>query len=218
MANPAKILFNQFNEWYKDDWAKSVRKDSKSLAQHRIMARHLDDLEKLIAMMASDGKRVSVYQRHFPAWARFLFAYSGGWETGSKNLLSYSSLEHLETLIEYCDGYCLRADEEKFDDLKAYLDRVKQALDDDETLPSTVKLSTRTLVENLVTIIDSYAIYGDVRLDDALQRLLGNLAMVAMQSKKSDIWRKILDRFVFPWLANQLPGLPTGEVLKALTG
>ena len=157
MANPAKILFNQFNEWYKDDWAKSVRKDSKSLAQHRIMARHLDDL---IAMMASDGKRVSVYQRHFPAWARFLFAYSGGWETGSKNLLSYSSLEHLETLIEYCDGYCLRADEEKFDDLKAYLDRVKQALDDDETLPSTVKLSTRTLVENLVTIIDSYAIYG----------------------------------------------------------
>lgn len=218
MANPAEILFNQFNEWRKDDSAKSVRKDSKSLAQHRIMARHLDDLEKLIAMMAADGKRVSVYQRHFPAWSRFLFAYPRAWDTRSTDLLSYDSLEHLETLIEYCDGYCLHADEEKFDDLKAYLDRVKQALDDDETLPSTVKLSTRTLVENLVTIIDSYAIYGDVRLDDALQRLLGNLAMVAMQSKKSDIWRKILDDIVLPWLANQLPGLPIGEVLKALTG
>lgn len=216
MANPAEILFNQFNEWYKEDWAKSVRKDSNSLTRHRIMVGHLDDLEKLIAMMAADGKRVSVYQRHFPSWSKFLFAYPRAWDTKSTDLLSYDSLEHLETLIEYCDSYCLHADEEKFDDLKAYLNRVKQALDEDETLPSTVTLSTRTLVENLVTIIDSYAIYGDVRLDDALQRLLGNLAMVAMQSKKTDVWRKILDDIVFPWLANQLPGLPTGEVLKSL--
>ncbi|MEY8209106.1 hypothetical protein [Corynebacterium sp. MNWGS58] len=218
MANPAEILFNQFNEWRKDQSASSLRKDTRSLQRHRIMVGHLNDVEKLLSVMEKDGKRVQSFRKYFPVWSRFLFAYPDGWSISSNTLISVTDLDALDMLIDPIDSYCLHADEEKFDDLKAYLDRVKQALDDDETLPSTVKLSTRTLVENLVTIIDSYAIYGDVRLDDALQRLLGNLAMVAMQSKKSDIWRKILDRFVFPWLANQLPGLPMAEVLRSLVG
>lgn len=218
MANPAEILFNQFNEWRKDQSANSLRKDTESLQHHRIMVRHLNDVEKLLTVMEKDGKRVQSFRKYFPVWSQFLFAYPDGWGISSNTLISVTDLDALDMLIDPIDGYCLHADEDKFDDLRAYLDRVKQALDDDETLPSTVKLSTRTLVENLVTIIDSYAIYGDVRLDDALQRLLGNLAMVAMQSKKSDIWRKILDRFVFPWLANQLPGLPMAEVLRSLVG
>ncbi|MDK4327895.1 hypothetical protein QPX56_03760 [Corynebacterium pseudodiphtheriticum] len=218
MANPAEILFNQFSAWRKDESARSLRKDTKSLQRHRIMVGHLGDVEKLLTVMEKDGKRVQSFRKYLPAWSRFLFAYPSGWGANSRSLISVADLDALDMLIDPIDSYCLRADEEKFDDLKAYLDRVKQALDDDDTLPSTVKLSTRTLVENLVTIIDSYAIYGDVRLDDALQRLLGNLAMVAMQSKKSDVWRKILDRFVFPWLANQLPGLPMAEVLRSLVG
>lgn len=188
------------------------------MQRHRIMVGHLNDVEKLLTVMEKDGKRVQSFRKYLPAWSRFLFAYPSGWGANSRSLISVADLDALDMLIDPIDSYCLHADEEKFDDLKAYLDRVKQALDDDETLPSTVKLSTRTLVENLVTVIDSYAIYGDVRLDDALQRLLGNLAMVAMQSKKTDVWRKILDDIVLPWLANQLPGLPIGEVLKALTG
>ncbi|MCT1634999.1 hypothetical protein M3B03_04690 [Corynebacterium pseudodiphtheriticum] len=218
MANPAEILFNQFNEWRKDQSANSLRKDTESLQHHRIMVGHLNDVEKLLTVMEKDGKRVQSFRKYFPVWSQFLFAYPDGWGISSSSLISVTDLDALDMLIDPIDGYCLHADEEKFDDLRAYLDRVKQALDDDETLPSTVKLSTRTLVENLVTVIDSYATYGDVRLDDALQRLLGNLAMVAMQSKKTDVWRKILDRFVFPWLANQLPGLPMAEVLKSLVG
>ena len=146
------------------------------MQRHRIMVGHLNDVEKLLTVMEKDGKRVQSFRKYLPAWSRFLFAYPSGWGANSRSLISVADLDALDMLIDPIDSYCLHADEEKFDDLKSYLDRVKQALDDDETLPSTVKLSTRTLVENLVTVIDSYAIYGDVRLAQASRQVRFALA------------------------------------------
>lgn len=216
MANPAELLFDIFKSW-NNPRAKTVsaRKDSDTLRTHRIAVTHLNDIERLLDIMASDGKRVSTYKKRFPQWVKIVFNYPNRWEQ-DHGAISGVALESLENLIDTMDSYVPKMDEARFDELKKYLDKVEKALHDDDSLSAAVTAGTMALVHNLRTILDQYTVCGDLQLEQALERLLGNLAKVTLRSKHAARWRTLIDEFVFPYVVGQLPELPVGGLLSAV--
>lgn len=63
------------------------------------------------------------------------------------------------------------------------------------------------MVENILTLVDSYVVVGDFELDRALKTLLGSLAYVSARSTNRARWKEVLDAFVIPYAVNQVPGL-----------
>lgn len=215
MANPAELLFDIFTSWNSAISTVKARNDSDALPRHRLAVTHLNDIERLLDIMASDGKRVSTYKMRFPQWVKIVFNYPHSWE-GNYGTIDGGALESLENLIDTMASYVPTMDEARFDELKVYLDKVEEALRDDDSLSAAVAAGTMTLVQNLRTILDQYTVCGDLQLEQALERLLGNLAKVTLHSKHATRWRKLIDEFVFPYAVGQLPELPAGGLLSAV--
>ena len=215
MANPAKLLFDIFTSWNIDRVTVSARNDSEALPRHRLAVAHLNDIERLLDIMDNDGKRVSTYKKRFPQWVKIVFNYPYDWRHDSGSI-DDGALESLENLIDVMDSYVPTMDEARCDEFKAYLVKVEEALQDDGTLSAAVKAGTMTLVQNLRTILDQYTVCGDLQLEQALERLLGNLAKVTLHSKHAARWRTLINEFVFPYVVGQLPELPAGGLLSAV--
>lgn len=215
MANPAELLFDIFTSWNSASSTVKARRDSDALPRHRLAVMHLNDIERLLDIMENDGKRVSTYKKRFPQWVKIVFNYPFSWE-GSSGTINDEALESLENLIDTMSSYVPTMDEARFDELKVYLDKVEEALRDDDSLSAAVAAGTMTLVQNLRTILDQYTVCGDLQLEQALEHLLGNLAMVTLHSKHAARWRTLIDTFVFPYAVGQLPELPTGGLLSAV--
>lgn len=215
MANPAELLFDIFTSWNSNSAPFNAREDSDALPRHRLAVAHLNDIERLLDIMDSDDKRVSTYKNRFPQWVRIVFNYPRDWRH-NYGTIEDGAMESLENLIDVMDSYVPTMDEAKFDELKKYLDKVEEALHDDDSLSAAVKAGTMTLVHNLRTILDQYTVCGDLQLEQALERLLGNLAKVTLRSKHAARWRTLIDEFVFPYVVGQLPELPAGGLLSAV--
>lgn len=81
MTNPAELLFNQFTEWNNPKTsAISARNDVEDLAYHRRALHNLNDIRHLLGLMKNAGKRVGVYERAFPQWAKTIFNYPHSWQ------------------------------------------------------------------------------------------------------------------------------------------
>lgn len=215
MANPAELLFDIFKSWNSNSAPVKARNDSDALPRHRLAVAHLNDIERLLDIMHSDGKRVFTYKKRFPQWVKIVFNYPRDWQH-NYGTIEDGAMESLENLIDTMDSYVPKMDEARFDELKKYLDKVEKALHDDDSLSAAVTAGTMTLVQNLRTILDQYTVCGDLQLEQALERLLGNLAKVTLRSKHAARWRTLIDEFVFPYVVGQLPELPVGGLLSAV--
>lgn len=224
MANPAELLYETFKLWDSRiptavgtfDSYRSTHKDSATLDTHRRAVAYLNDIGTLLDVMESDGKRVRAYRNRYENWIRTVFHFGGDWG-GNAHPIDSHDLEVLENLIDAIDPYVPKLDSAKFEDLNAYLDKVEQAIDDDDTLPGVMRKTSKAFIQNLKTCIDNYMVIGDFQLKNAIERLLGHLAFIARQSKNSSMWKNILNQFVFPYAVNQFPGIDLGEVANAIT-
>lgn len=214
MANPAELLFNQFTEWRApDETAQSARPDTDDLALHRRAIQNLNDIRSLLLAMENAGKRVGVWKRAFPRWARIIFCYPGSWQRGGTGSIDQKDLDDLETLIDAVDPFVTKLDESAFEKFRSYLDEVEEALEEDDSLDEHFKESVRVAVRNVREAFDRFTTVGDYRTDEALKSLLAQIALVMVRSQNKNKWEKILNRWIFPYAVNQLPGLEPGEGL-----
>lgn len=224
MANPAELLHDVFSEW--DSEAKSgisaraSRADDGVLTLHRRCVGYLDQIEDVLEAMGRAGKRVSAYQKQFPVWVKTVFNYGGNWAS-TESPISDFALDILDNLIEAMEPFVPVLDVDRFEDLKQYLKVVQEELQEDESLASGVKRGAQVLVENILTLVDSYKVVGDLELEQALKSLLGSLALVTVQSSKKQRWRDIISDFFIPYSVNQAPGLeipPLPKLLELVQG
>lgn len=219
MANPAELLLGIFRTW--DDQAKnnvgaaSSRGDDESLAQHRHAVAYLNQIEELLDAMSADGKRVGAYQRQFPEWARHVFRFNGNWSQFDPGTPDHAR-DVLENLIDALAPYVPALDPERFEELKNYLHKVRETLQDDGSISRATRQGALVLVENLLTLIDSYTVVGDFELERALQSLLGSLAYAASQSSNRAKWAAVITGFFIPYSVNQVPGFELPSVPKLL--
>lgn len=220
MANPAELLYNLFSQWDNPSSPPyHQRDDDASLTNHRLAVKYLAEINSILKAMETESRRTGSFRRMYPEWVKTVFVYPNHWRSSEYGGISNHSLDVLETLIDYADDYVQRVDQEKFDDLKKYLDRIEKELLDDSSLATSVKASTRALIQNIRTVIDQYAVRGDFEFEQCLNSLLGNLALITIQSQRKDTWEKVLDDFVFPYIIGSLPSaaLVTGGVINAIT-
>ena len=217
MANPAELLFNLLTSWNSSSSAANARKDSGSLENHRHAVRYLAEIDQILHSMENDGKRTNSFRRAYPEWVKTVFCYPKDWAHVETGPVSQSSRDVLEGLIDYADMYLPKVDEEKFDTLKAYLETVETALLEDDSLSDVVKSSCRSLIQNLRTIVDNYSVHGSFELDQCLQNLLGNLALITLRSRARSKWQTILNTFVFPYAVGSVPAIEPGGIIHALT-
>lgn len=224
MANPAELLHEVFTQWGSrvkgGAPTGSTRGDNAVLDQHRRCVGYLNQIEEVLDEMDRAGKRVATYQKQFPVWVKTVFNYGRNW--GSSDApVSEHALDILDNLIEAMEPFVPTLDAERFDELKRYLNTVQDILNEDDSLAPGVRRGAQVLVENILTLVDSYTVVGDFELERALKSLLGSLALVTVQSTKKEKWRDILAGFFIPYAVNQVPGLeapPIPRLLELMQG
>lgn len=219
MANPAELLLGIFSKW---DEARATgvsaqdsRADSESLPEHRLAIGYLNQIDKLLDAMALADKRVGPYRRQFPVWVQHTFNYGNVWTHSDPGTPAHA-FDVLEGLIDALAPFVPTLDPERFEELKKYLHTVREALNEDDSISRGTQQGALVLVENLLTLIDSYTVVGDFKLEQALKSLLGSLAWAAAQSSKRERWRDILTGFFIPYATNQVPGFEIPSVPKLL--
>lgn len=224
MANPAELLHEVFSQWssqIKGGAATgSTRGDNAVLDQHRRCVGYLNQIEEVIGEMDRAGKRVRTYRTQFPVWVKTVFNYGRNW-LASDTPVSEHALDILENLIEAMEPFVPDLDADRFDELKRYLNMVQDVLNEDDSLAEGVRRGAQALVENILTLVDYYTVVGDFELEQALKSLLGNLALVTVQSTDKEKWRDILTGFFIPYAVNQAPGLeapPIPRLLELMQG
>lgn len=221
MANPAELLLGIFSKWDKARGsgvsAQKSRADNESLREHRLAIGYLNQIEELLHAMELAGKRVGPYRRQFPVWVQHTFNYGSVWAHVDPGTPDHA-FDVLEGLIDALAPHVHALDPERFEELKKYLHTVREALNEDDSIPRGTQQGALVLVENLLSLIDSYTVVGDFELERALQSLLGSLAWVAAQSSRRQRWQDILTGFFIPYSVNQLPGfeIPTVHQLFEL--
>ena len=98
MTNSAHILHDIFITW--NTAPKPQERETTPLATHRRAVQLLDDVEDIAIRLADDTPAASVYQKHFPTWAAFIYNYPYNWQ--SKNTINENSLDQL-----YISNYAL---------------------------------------------------------------------------------------------------------------
>ncbi|AIT89183.1 hypothetical protein [Corynebacterium ulcerans] len=220
MANPAELLYNLFSQWNNSSSTPYLqREDDASLTNHRLAVKYLGEIDLMLKAMENEGARTRSFRNMYPRWVQTVFVYPNHWRDANYGAISDHSLDVLESLIGYFDSYVTQIDEQKFEDLKKYLDRVEEELLKDDSLDASVKASAQALIQNVRTVMDNYAVRGDFEFEQCLNNLLGNLAIITIRSQRKDTWKKILDDFIFPYTVNNLPGteLVTGGIINAIT-
>lgn len=219
MANPAELLYSVFLTWNERSKtsvaASSTRKDSNSMETHRQAVKYLNEIEEILTLMKSAGKRVDSAIRMFPTWVKAVFLYPESWRTGDPGVSGHA-MDVLYSLLDPMDEFVPALNADRFDELSKYLDRVREALNEDKDLNPTVRASVLASVENLKTMLDNHKVAGDYRIEQALKALLGNLALITAQSKRRNIWTVILNAFFIPYAVNQLSSLSLGAITDTL--
>ncbi|WP_139024455.1 hypothetical protein [Corynebacterium nuruki] len=160
------------------------------------------------------------YRTYFPLWTRTVFNFPNSWQGTSSGGINVEQIRHLENLIDLLDDFVERIDPAKFEALSTYLTLVEKTLDEDESLPDSVKRSARAMITHLRGCMEDFAIVGDFDFEKALERLIGVLAQVGLRSEKKDEWSKVMGLFVFPYMVNNLPAISDGVsvISKMISG
>lgn len=219
MANPAELLLGIFSKWDEARGngasAQESRADTDSLDDHRLAIGYLNQIDELLNKMALDDKRVGPYRRQFPVWVKHTFNYGEVWTHADPGTPAHA-FDVLEGLIDALAPYVPALESERFEELKEYLHKVRDTLNEDTSISRGTLQGALALVENVLTLIDSYTVVGDFELERALQSLLGSLAWAAAQSTNRERWRDILTGFFIPYSVNQVPGFEIPSVPRLL--
>lgn len=219
MANPAELLLDIFSKWdtarKSDLSAQESRADTESLRDHRFAIGYLNQIDELLNAMDSAGKRVGPYRRQFPVWVQHTFNYGRVWTHKDPGTPKHA-FDVLEGLIDALAPFVPVLEPKHFETLKEYLHTVRETLNEDDSIPRGTKQGALVLVENLLTLIDSYNVVGDFEIERTLQSLLGSLAWAATQSSKRERWRDILTGFFIPYATSQVPGFEIPSVPQLL--
>lgn len=184
MANPAELLFDLLSSWQGGNSPKTNRADDGSLTKHRLAVKYLEEIQLILKAMSSAGKRTAVFQRKIPEWAQTIFNYPNDWTSPNAGGINQADLDVLESLIDLVGEYVQPMDTGQFDSVKQYLEHVEKTLIEDESLDSVSVASCRAMIQNLRTVLDQYAVRGDFELNQCLQNLLGNLALITLKSNQ----------------------------------
>lgn len=210
MTNSAHILHDIFITW--NTAPKPQERETTPLATHRRAVQLLDDVEDIVIRLADDTPAASVYQKHFPTWAAFIYNYPYNWQ--SKNTINENSLDQLYTLSIIADRYTPNIDTDTFDQFRNYLDKVEAKLAKEPELPATTRKTTHLLIDHIRDVLDHYDQWGPTQLDKAWKQFTGQLVVVANTSADQATWKTLLNQLVIPYAVNQLPGVLTiGAVL-----
>lgn len=201
MANPAELLHSLFTSWNLDTSSSvaNVRNDP-GLKEHRRAVIYLDSIEKLLGQMESDGKRTTVWRKHFPTWVKIVFNYPNQWQQSNKGTMSGIAIDHLETLIDYAEDYSPKIEVEKLPLLALYIEAVRIALVDDDSLPTDVKHVALRVLSNVESMLDEIDQVDSVDFEKAILELLSVLAVTVIRSKNQGRWEGWTSAFVWPFM------------------
>lgn len=218
MANPAELLLGIFSSWNKQGkTAESARSDG-ALSQHFQAARLITEIEELLDVLDSLGKRTCVYRRQIPAWKKTLFNYPRNWKSSDTGVINQTQLDHLDTLVDKIGEVLPVPEQARIESLKGYLDKVLEELAEDDSLSPAVRDSAIAVTNNVIGCIDDLQVLGTFAFSQAFERLLGCLAIVALRSKKKSTWKRVLDGMIYPYAVNNLPSLEAaGATFKSIT-
>lgn len=217
MANPAELLYDIFDSWH-DTTKKthSARNDS-DLQEHMYAAKLLLQVEASLEILEKAGKNVRTHQRYVPEWRKMLFNYRRSW-TGDSAQTRGPNLDMLGAAIEVVGMAVEEPDPEKIEKLVTYLSDVKEKLSEDDSLPKYIRLSAEATVDNILGAIKDGGVVNSYEFSQQIEQLLGTLATIALRSKRTDMWKGVLNAFVYPYAVSQLPGLPVSETYELVKG
>lgn len=201
MANPAELLHSLFSSWISNTThtVKDARNDPQ-LKEHRRAITYLDSIERLLDRMDDDGKRTTIWRKHFPTWVNTVFNYPNQWSQANKGTMSGVSIDHLETLIDYANDYSPKIEVEKLPLLGLYIEAVKVALADDDSLPKDVKHVALRVLNNVESMMDEITQIDSVDFEKAILELLSVLAVTVIRSKNQGRWEGWTSAFVWPFV------------------
>lgn len=205
MANPAELLHSIFIKWNNRGKTAVAARDDGELLEHRHAVRYLEEINELLDIAERAGKRVATYRKFFPIWLKTVFMYSSSWTGTNSGGIQQSQIDQLDNLINLLDEFVITPEEEATADLQDYLREVLSALDEDTSLSIPVRESARSVTNHMLGCIDDLTVAGEYDFKKSLERLLGALATVVLQTKKKDMWHGLLNKFVYPYAVGNLP-------------
>lgn len=210
MANPAELLLNLFRAW--DDSSgnpvKAVRRDD-SLREHRRAVGYLESIDKALELLENNNKRVSIYRNQFPTWVAMVFNYPRSWTQQNSTVMNTTSIDHLETLVDYVDGVCPKLHVDKIPVLLLYLDAVDKALEEDDSLPLAARQQVIIAVRHIRSYVEDIDAIDAFAFQRSISELFAALALAVLQSRNRSRWDSWAEKFV--WVV-------VGDVFSTMTG
>lgn len=198
MANPAELLLRLFRSWESSTSAsvQSVRADDQ-LREHRRAVGYLDSIDEALALLEKDGKNVGIYRRNFPYWVGMVFNYPRSWGESNRGVMNSTAIDHLETLVDRIDDVSPKIEIDKVPILLLYLDAVKQALADDDSLPIAVRRQVTLAIRHIQKYVAEIDYIDPFDFQRAISELFAALALAVLQSKQRERWAGWAENFVW---------------------
>jgi hypothetical protein len=101
--------------------------------------------------MSGAGADVSVYRRIFPEWCMAVFCYSHGWDVQPPSAdIPDGILDHLQNLAGAMRLYVPVLQPNGLDSIRDYAQRVKDALQEDTSIPRQLRIHAHEVIEHLL--------------------------------------------------------------------
>lgn len=196
MANPAKLLYQQFEEWRSNGG--QDREDSREIRQqgcaawdkHLRAAQLLHDIQELLEYAEEQGHDVGSFREPFYDWVKMLWIYNSGWLTEGDSI-NDTAMRHLKNASVVFSFLLPELEESKktgFDNFLTVLDQRVANLDDEH---KHLRAHALRIIRHIHGCLDNLDVYGEFRILDALHDLQYILNILASEvTDKDDFFKK----------------------------
>ena len=120
-------------------------------------------------------------------------------------------MDHLETLAETLRYYVPVLEADGLESVRAYAQQVKDALEEDTTIPQQLRIHAHEVIGHLLWCVDTYDLVGDFILAEAVERLAATIVRVAANSSpenRSKVWGPVAQNIYWPFVLNLVSAIP----------
>lgn len=209
LANPAAALHAILSQWKQDSSKQiythrgiSAGGNDSDMRRHRQAIALINEIDQILGSIERPQQRQDAHNRVLGRLTKWVMAYPHNWldvpRKESPNLNDQDTLDYLDSIAALLDNYVPTYDAAERDRFSRILDKVVDALIEDDTLPDELRRHMHLLIAEARRCIEEYEITGDFKLQSAMERLSATVSTATKCTKKPSKWSAFRDNFVWP--------------------
>lgn len=222
MANPARLLHEQFSAWQgpSNTSAADIRGLPDPFTDNWVEIRraftHLANIEILLNEMEARRIDVTIYRRYFNAWTAAATTYPRGWLQNGESEMNPVHLEHLHTLAGQLDAHTPQIAPEALGSIDGLVAEAARLLSEDASIPADLRNHLIAILSHTQRCVKEVQLVGEYEVSRAVDELLATLGRVAHASEETSRWSAVVNNFVWPFTAGIAVELTSNPLLQQL--